>query len=102
MNILVTGSSSYIGKYIILGLLSLNHKIIGTSRTNPKIRNKNFTWISHDLSKAPLIKLKNNIDIIVHVAGLAWMDRPIVDYINSNIKDLKKKGYQKCGHFLFW
>ena len=85
MNILVTGSSSYVGKYIILGLLSLGHKVVGTSRTDPKIKNKNFIWISHDLSLSPLEALKVNIEVIVHVAGLAWYGRPVVDYVNSNI-----------------
>ena len=85
MNILVTGSSSYVGKYIILGLLSLNHKVVGTSRTDPKIKNENFIWLSHDLSKSPLKKFKNKIDVIVHLAGLAWYDRPVIDYVNSNI-----------------
>ena len=85
MKILITGSSSYVGKYIIEGLLDLGHKIIGTSRGNPNINRKNFTWISHDLSISPLEIYNKKIDLVIHVAGLAWMNRGVKEYVSSNI-----------------
>ena len=51
MKIFLTGASSYIGKYLILNFLQRGYQVVSTSRTNPKINNKNHRWIKHDLSK---------------------------------------------------
>ncbi|AAZ21346.1 NAD-dependent epimerase/dehydratase family protein [Candidatus Pelagibacter communis] len=102
MKILLTGASSYIGQYIILNLLQNNHKILSTSRSDPKIKNKNHKWISHDLSKKPL-KLKDfKPDVIIHLAGSAWLNMSSENYVNSNIlttnnlvKTLEGKKFKK-------
>jgi len=102
MKILLTGASSYIGQYIILNLLQNNHKILSTSRSDPKIKNKNHKWICNDLSKKPL-KLKGfKPDVIIHLAGSAWADMSSENYVNSNIlttnnlvKTLKGKKFKK-------
>ena len=60
MSFLVTGSSSYVGKYIINHLLLRNYKVIGTSRTNPNISNKNFIWIKHNLNHSSF-KIKKKL-----------------------------------------
>ena len=84
MNILVTGASSYVAKYIVEYFLSRGYHVIGTSRSNPQIENPEFEWIKHDLSAQPL-KLNIKIDLLVHVAGLAWMDRRSSEYVQSNV-----------------
>lgn len=84
MKFLVTGASSYVAKYIIDHLLFRGHHVVGTSRSNPQIVNTKFKWIRHDLSVEPL-QLNDQIDIIIHVAGLAWMGRNNSDYVQSNI-----------------
>jgi nucleoside-diphosphate-sugar epimerase len=57
MNFLVTGSSSYVGKYIIKYLLNEEHDVIGTSRSKPNIINKKFFFIKNNLTKNQ-IKIK--------------------------------------------
>ena len=60
MKFLVTGCSSYVGKYIIRDLLKKNHKVVGISRTSPGIHHKNFFFKKHDLLK-PKLNLKKKI-----------------------------------------
>ncbi len=85
MKFLITGSSSYVGKSTINHLLkNKNFKVVGTSRTNPKIINDNFKWIKHDLSKKQL-KINKKIDYVVHIAGEAWMGKKTKDYVMSNV-----------------
>ena len=102
MKIFLTGASSYIGKYIILNYLTNGHKVLSTSRTNPKINEKKHKWIKHDLSKKPLNLNRFRPDIVIHLAGSAWMGRSPESYINSNIlttdnlvKSLKGKKIKK-------
>jgi nucleoside-diphosphate-sugar epimerase len=84
MNFLVTGSSSYVGKYIINDLLKKKHFVIGISRTSPGIYHKNFFFKKHDLLK-PRISLKKKIDVVIHAAGSAWMGLNSISYIESNV-----------------
>lgn len=86
MNILFTGCSSYIGKYLIEKFLrEKKYKIFGISRNNPKIYNKKFRWFKHDLTKSPFKKIKK-IDVIIHVAGAALRtENNFEDYLKGNI-----------------
>ena len=106
MKIFVTGASSYVGKYVILNFLNKGYKVLSTSRTSPKIKKINHKWIKHDLSKGPINLKKFKPNIIVHLAGLAWMNRPSEGYINSNIlvtnnlvKSFKNKKIKKFFYF---
>lgn len=84
MKFLVTGCSSYVGKYIIRDLLKKNHKVVGISRTSPGIHHKNFFFKKHDLLK-PKLNLKKKFDVVIHAAGSAWMGLDSINYIKSNI-----------------
>ena len=84
MNFLVTGSSSYVGKYIINHLLKEKHFVIGISRNSPNINHKNFYFKRHDLLREK-INLKKKIDVVIHAAGSAWMGLNSINYIESNI-----------------
>ncbi len=102
MKVLVTGASSYIGKYIISNLLINGHSVLSTSRKNPKINHKFHKWIKHDLSKKIFKVGLFKPDLVVHLAGYAWMGDKSEKYINSNIlttinlvKSLKKKKIKK-------
>ena len=85
MKVLVTGCSSYIGKYITKKLLSEGIEVCGISRSDPCMENDFFKWVSHDLSLSPLRFSENEFDYIVHVAGLAWANKSASDYIKSNL-----------------
>ncbi|MDA8846780.1 NAD(P)-dependent oxidoreductase, partial [Candidatus Pelagibacter sp.] len=86
MNILFTGCSSYIGKYLITKYLDNGkYNLFGISRTDPKIKNKKFKWFKHDLTLAPFKKLKK-IDIVIHIAGAALRkENTYEDYVQGNI-----------------
>ena len=106
MQIFITGASSYIGKYLILYFLQMGYKVLSTSRTSPKIYKKDHRWIKHDLSKKKIDLNSYRPDIVIHLAGLAWMNRPSEDYINSNIlttnnlvKSLKNKKIKNFFYF---
>jgi len=102
MKVLITGASSYIGKYIISNLLIKGHNVLSTSRTDPKINHKCHKWIKHDLSKKIFKVGSFKVDFVIHLAGYAWMGEKSEKYINSNIlttlnlvKSLKKTKIKK-------
>ena len=86
MKILITGCTSYIGKYLIEKFLEKKqYKLLGVSRSNPKIFNKKFTWYKHDLSRHPLKKIKD-IDVIIHIAGAALRpENNFENYLKGNV-----------------
>ena len=86
MNIFLTGCTSYIGKYLAISFANQGDYVIGTSRKDPKIKNKNFKFIKHDLSQSPILKLNKKIDFFIHVAGRRMSARQKTrEYINSNV-----------------
>ena len=102
MRIFLTGASSYIGKYIISSLLINGHTVLSTSRRSPKIYSKSHKWFKHDLSKKTFKMGSFNPDMIIHLAGYAWMGHEPEKYVNSNIlttlnlvKSLKNKKFKK-------
>ena len=81
MNILFTGCSSYIGKYLIEKFLrEKKYKIFGISRNNPKITNKKFKWFKHDLTKSPFKKIKK-IDVIIMSVAPLFVQKTILKII---------------------
>ena len=52
-NILITGSSGYLGSYLVNNLIKEGHNIIGIDIKKPKNKNKNFNFIKKiiDLKK---------------------------------------------------
>ena len=80
MNILLTGCSSYIGKYITESLIKDGNYVIGISRTNPNVNHKCFKWIKCDLSVGEINLKKYEIDIVVHIAGCAWQNKHVLNY----------------------
>lgn len=77
-NILITGVSGGIGKSLALFLLKNNYKVIGISRKNPEIRDKNFSFYSLNLNDIEnisillkeIVSIEGKIDGFVHCAGV--------------------------------
>ena len=82
--IIITGGTGFLGQYIVSTLAKLNKdhlrkncKIISIDNnivTNKKslfkrIKDKNIIYIRHDVSK--YLKIKSNVDYIIHAAGIA-------------------------------
>jgi nucleoside-diphosphate-sugar epimerase len=76
--ILVTGSSGFIGNYLVPQFLNQNYKVFGISKRKQKSF-KNFISSSIDISKISNSKLQNNFSKIIHMAALSD-----VDYCNFN------------------
>lgn len=74
----MTGSSGFIGNYLVPQLLNQNYKIFGISKKKQKSF-KNFISSSIDISKISNSKLQNNFSKIIHMAALSD-----VDYCNFN------------------
>tara|TARA_Y100000590_G_scaffold366319_1_gene425589 strand:+ start:472 stop:1332 length:861 start_codon:yes stop_codon:yes gene_type:complete len=92
MNILVTGSTGFIGYDLIKILLEYGYKIVAIYRNKNlltrKLIHKNLTWKKIDLKNKLL--LKKRIDIIIHCSVVHDFSKKnnINDYINSNIISL--------------
>ena len=76
--ILVTGSSGFIGNYLVPQLLNQNYKVFGISKRKQKSF-KNFISSSMDINNIINSKLQNNFSKIIHMAALSD-----VDYCNLN------------------
>lgn len=90
--ILVTGSSGFLGNYLVPQLLNQNYKIFGISKRKQKSY-KNFISSSVDINKITDFKLQNNFSKIIHMAALSD-----VDYCNLNPSkcyELNVSGTQK-------
>ncbi len=74
----MTGSSGFIGNYLVPQLLNQNYKVFGISKRKQKSF-KNFMSSSIDISKISNSKLRNNFSKIIHMAALSD-----VDYCNFN------------------
>lgn len=68
MNILVTGSSGFVGSHLLDGLLSKN-KIIGISLGKNK-KKSGCSFIQKDITKISVNDLPEKIDAIIHLAAI--------------------------------
>ena len=88
--ILVTGSTGFIGNHLIPEL-SKNYKILGISK-NKKSRSKNFTSCTIDITKSNFM-LKNKFKKIIHMA--AYSDVTYCDLNPTKCYELNVKSTQK-------
>ena len=89
--ILITGAAGFLGSHLCDFFIRRNHYVIGMdnlitgniSNISHIMKNKNFEFINHDISKS--IKIEKKIDYILHFASPA---SPI-DYLKIPIQTLK-------------
>ena len=70
MNILITGTTGFLGSFLAK-YFSKNHNIIAQSRNNHSNENNNIQQITMDLNANLNLKKLGNIDTIIHCAGQA-------------------------------
>lgn len=68
--ILITGSSGYLGSYLVNNFIKEGHNIIGIDIKKPKIKNKNFNFIKKKIIDLKKREIKN-IDCIVHCGTIS-------------------------------
>jgi len=83
MNILLTGASGFLGKYISTNLLELNHKIISLGI-------ENTCDITCDLSHE-IPTVMGDIDLVIHAAGKAHII-PVTDEEKQSFFDINVQG----------
>ena len=90
-SILISGAAGFIGSHLCDFFLKKQFKVIAIDNfmtgsmknINHNLKNKNFSFIEHDICNP--IEIKNKLDYILHFASPA---SPI-DYINLPIQTLK-------------
>lgn len=101
LNILVTGGAGYIGSHTCLELLNVGHEIVVIDNLSngkfealkriSELTKKDFRFYQEDLlDKTTLEKIfsENNIDAVIHFAGLKSVDESIkipLHYYHNNI-----------------
>lgn len=69
-NILITGSSGYLGSYLVNNLIKEGHNIIGIDIKKPKIKNRNFNFIKKKIINLKKKEIKN-LDCIIHCGTIS-------------------------------
>lgn len=73
MNILITGASGFLGKYLVKQLLKNNHKITAVSRDKEKLSSlfpSTVALAQTDYSIESLTQLTKEQDVVIHLASL--------------------------------
>jgi len=105
-NILLTGSSGFIGKNLLRNLVSSNFFVYAIGRKKPNFRHLNFKFIKYDLKKKIILKKIRKIQCIIHTAAISpennITERKMLKYnflTTKNIIDYAKKN--KILKFIF-
>lgn len=94
MKILITGTSSGIGKAIAEKFLQENHKVIGFDVKEATISNTNYLHYVVDVSKDVLPDV-GNVEILVNNAGVQDSGNDIDLNLKSTIRVTEKYAFQK-------
>jgi UDP-glucose 4-epimerase len=101
---LVTGCAGFIGSHVVDYLLSKGHKVIGVDNfvsgklknISLNLNNKNFIFISADVSNINKILIKKNIskiDFVFHFAGygelIPSIEKPLEYFVNNSLNTVK-------------
>lgn len=117
MKILVTGATGFIGKHLVKELVSKGHKVRCLVRKISRKEDINYLkklkvelWYADLVEPKTLKNISNNIDIVIHLAGIgninAVSHRHYLQYNKVNVvgtenllEECKKAGVKKFIHF---
>ena len=111
--ILITGSSGFIGNYLVNCLINVfgekNLKVYGIDRIGINIKHKNYKFIKKDLYKLKRKDIPNiNFDYIIHLAGIPspvyYKQYPLrTIYLNSELtRELLEQSRINQSKFIFF
>ena len=95
MKVLITGTSSGIGRAIALKFLSLNHEVIGIDKNNSSIIDKNYQHFKTDIYQGDLPEI-NDIEILINNAGVQDSGMDIDINLKGTIRITEKYAIQKA------
>ena len=93
MKVVVTGSSSGIGKAIALKFLSEGHEVVGIDKLPATFRRKNYTHVVADVFYDALPQIEN-VEILVNNAGVQNSGRDIDINLKGTIAVTEKYAIQ--------
>lgn len=82
MRILLTGSNGFIGRRVTLDALARGWQVVGLGR-QPEAAGPVTRYVRHDLAEP--LDLDDDVDAVVHAAGLATPWAPPEDYHRCNV-----------------
>ena len=94
MNVLITGTSSGIGREIAVKFLGCGHKVFGLDRLSPTLEDKEFKAYSCDIFRGELPELPP-ADILINNAGVQNSGEDIDINLKGTIRITEKYGIQK-------
>lgn len=97
MKVVITGSSSGIGKATALEFLKRGHQVIGIDKKEPSIQEKNYTHYQVDIARDELPSIPN-VEILVHSAGVQEEEEAIDVNLKGTIRVNEEYAFQERIH----
>ena len=97
MKVVITGSSSGIGKATALEFLKRGHQVIGIDKKGPSIQEKNYTHCQVDITRDELPSIPD-VEILVHSAGVQEEEEAIDVNLKGTIRVNEEYAFQERIH----